>query len=228
MGVKSDKLSIFNEYSLYCITCEKLSLGRSNIDVVKSMLDAGVKIIQYREKNKTLKEKLKECEVIRELTKRYGCVFIINDNIEIAKMVEADGVHIGQDDYPIDVVRRFLGDEYIIGVSTHSRQQLIEAQKNGADYVGVGPIYRTFTKEDVCEPVGYEYLEIAKREHTIPFVTIGGIKEDNMDEVLKRGAKCIAMVSEIVGCQDIQGKIRSINKNLLDWRNLYENNHGKC
>lgn len=221
--MKDDKLKIFKDYNLYCITAEKLSLGRSNIEVVEKMLKAGVKIIQYREKKKTLREKLLECEKIRQMTLDYGCIFIINDNIEIAKMVLADGVHIGQEDYPLERVREFLGDDYIIGLSTHSKEQLYDAHKRGADYIGVGPIFQTFTKEDVCAPVGLDYLDIAAAGSKIPFVTIGGIKENNIDIVLKRGARCVAMVSEIVGAEDIEGKIKAVMDKLNYWRGINEN-----
>ncbi|SEF40912.1 thiamine-phosphate pyrophosphorylase [Caloramator fervidus] len=226
--MKSEKLKLFNDYNLYCITAEALSKGRKNIEVVEKMLKSGVKIIQYREKKKTLREKLLECEKIRQMTLDYGCIFIINDNIEIAKMVLADGVHIGQDDYPLERVREFLGDDFIIGISTHSREQLHDAHKRGADYIGVGPIFKTFTKEDVCDPVGYEYLDIAVSESKIPFVSIGGIKEDNLEEVLKRGAKCVAMVSEIVASEDIEGKIKAIMDKLSYWRDKSANSKGLC
>jgi len=226
--MKAEKLRLLKEYNLYCITAENLSRGRSNIEVVEKMLKSGVKIIQYREKKKTLREKLLECEKIRQMTLDYGCIFIINDNIEIAKMVLADGVHIGQDDYLLERVRDFLGEEYIIGLSTHSRTQLYDAHKIGADYIGVGPIFKTFTKEDVCDPVGFEYLDIAVKESKLPFVTIGGIKENNMEDVLKRGAKCIAMVSEIVGAEDIEGKVRAILDKLNNWRDKNENSNGLC
>ncbi|MCX7884852.1 MAG: thiamine phosphate synthase [Caloramator sp.] len=215
--MKCEKLKVLSDYNLYCITAEKLSKGRDNIEVVKSMLKSGVKIIQYREKKKTLREKLLECEKIRQMTLDYGCIFIINDNIEIAKMVFADGVHIGQDDYPLYKVREFLGDEFIIGLSTHSREQLLDAIKIGADYIGVGPIFQTFTKEDVCAPVGLEYLDIAVKESSIPFVTIGGIKEDNLDIVLNKGARCIAMVSEIVGADNIEEKISNVLIKIEKW-----------
>ncbi|MCX7904092.1 MAG: thiamine phosphate synthase [Caloramator sp.] len=226
--MKEEKLKLFKDYTLYCITGEALSKGRSNIEVVERMLKSGVKIIQYREKKKTLREKLLECEKIRQMTLDYGCIFIINDNIEIAKMVSADGVHIGQDDYPLERVRDFLGGEFIIGLSTHSREQLYDAHRIGADYIGVGPIFKTFTKEDVCDPVGFEYLDIAVKESKIPFVTIGGIKENNMEEVLKRGARCIAMVSEIVASDDIEGKIKAVVNKLNNWRDRDENSNGLC
>ncbi|MCX7842508.1 MAG: thiamine phosphate synthase [Clostridia bacterium] len=199
---------------LYCITAEEFSKGRSNLEVVKAMLNAGIKVIQYREKDKKQLAKYKECVVLREMTRAAGAAFIINDDIHIAMLVDADGVHIGQDDLPIEKVRELVGDKMIIGLSTHSPEQAQDALKRGADYIGVGPIFKTNTKKDVCDPVGLEYLEYAAKNVPIPFVAIGGIKEHNMLEVSARGAKCMAMVTEIVGAEDIEGKIASIRKKL--------------
>ncbi|MCX8131742.1 MAG: thiamine phosphate synthase [Clostridia bacterium] len=202
------------ETDLYCLTAEEYSNGRSNIEVVKALICAGIKIIQYREKDKKLKDKYNECLKIRQMTKDAGVTFIINDNTDIALMIEADGVHIGQDDLPIERVRELVGEEMIIGLSTHSPEQAIDAVKRGADYIGVGPLYRTFTKKDVCEPVGLEYLDYAVKNIKIPFVAIGGIKEHNVREVSERGAGLIAMVTEIVGAGDIVKKIESVRKTI--------------
>jgi len=199
---------------LYCITAEQYSNGRKNIDVVKSLINAEIKIIQYREKDKTKLVKFRECLEIRKLTADAGVTFIVNDDVDIGLAVSACGVHIGQDDIPIEKVRELTGENMIIGLSTHSPTQAEDAVKRGADYIGVGPIYKTFTKKDVCDPVGLTYLEYAVQNINIPFVAIGGIKEHNISEVANRGAKCISLVTEIVGASDIEGKIRSIRNKL--------------
>jgi len=209
-AIKSEKL----DTDLYCLTAEEYSLGRSNIEVVKAMLSAGIKIIQYREKEKKMLHKYNECVKIRELTYAAGATFIVNDDIDLAMMVEADGVHIGQYDLPIEKVRELVGKEMIIGVSTHSPQQAQDAIAKGADYIGVGPIFSTRTKKDVCAPVGFEYLDYAVKNVNIPFVAIGGIKEHNITEIKARGAKMIAMVTEIVGAENIEKKIESIRNKL--------------
>lgn len=195
---------------LYGITAEEHSRGRSNIEVVKEMIAAGIKVIQYREKEKKMRYKYEECLEIRRLTKEAGVAFIVNDDIDIAMLVKADGVHIGQEDLPIEKVRELVGPDMIIGVSTHSPEQAQDAVRRGADYIGVGPIYRTYTKKDVCEPVGLEYLDYVANHIHIPFVAIGGIKEHNIGEVRKKGAKCICLVTEIVGAENIAEKIRRI------------------
>jgi thiamine-phosphate pyrophosphorylase len=197
---------------LYCITAEDYSLGRSNIEVVKQWIEAGIKVIQYREKDKDMKLKYQECTIIRALTKEAGVTFIVNDDIDLAMMVKADGVHIGQDDFPLEAVRQLVGDQMIIGISTHSPQQAQAAVVSGADYIGVGPIFKTSTKKNVCQPVGLEYLKYVVQNIPISFVAIGGIKESNVTEVVTCGAKCIAMVTEITAAQDIGEKISSLRR----------------
>lgn len=201
---------------LYCLTSEEHSRGRSNIEVVGEMIEAGIKIIQYREKDKKARQKYEECRKIREMTRSSGVTFIVNDDVDIAIIVGADGVHIGQDDLPVEKVRELVGDEMIIGVSTHSPEQAADAVHRGADYIGVGPLFATQTKKDVCAPVGLEYLDYVVKNIEIPFVAIGGIKENNIAEVAGRGAGCIAMVTEIVGAENIRGKIIAVRKALQD------------
>lgn len=195
---------------LYCITAEEYSRGRDNIEVVREMINAGIKIIQYREKIKTDLEKYKQCIKLREMTAAQGVTFIVNDHIDIAMSVGADGVHIGQNDAPIEKVRDLCGENMIIGVSTHSPEQAKKAILDGADYLGVGPLYRTYTKKDVCDPVGLSYLDYAVNNVEIPFVAIGGIKLHNICEVKSRGARCIALVTEIVGAENIGKMIEDI------------------
>jgi len=197
---------------LYCITAEELSMGRSNIEVVKEMIAAGVTIIQYREKDKKMKDKYSECCIIRAMTKAAGVTFIVNDDIDLAMIVQADGVHIGQDDLPIEKVRELVGDKMIVGISTHRPAEAQQAVLSGADYIGVGPMFKTATKKDVCDPVGFEYLDYVVKNISIPFVAIGGIKINNIPEVMKRGTQCVAIISEITTAHDIAGKISEIKE----------------
>jgi thiamine-phosphate pyrophosphorylase len=199
---------------LYCLTAEKFSRGRGNLEVVRAMLDAGVKLVQYREKEKKSGVMLEECLEIRRMTRQAGAAFIVNDHIDLALMVGADGVHIGQEDFPVQAVRRLVGEEMAIGLSTHAPQEALAAVQSGADYIGVGPIFRTFTKEDVVDPVGFEYLEYVAGSLDVPFVAIGGIKEHNVAEVVRRGARCVAMVTEIVEAEDIGAKITALRRQM--------------
>ncbi len=195
---------------LYCITAETHSNGRDNIQVVEEMLRAGIRLIQYREKEKTMAEKYRQCRRIRELTRRAGAFFIVNDHVDLALAVDADGVHIGQEDLPIEAVREIAGDRLIVGVSTHSLPQARDAVKKGADYIGVGPLYQTFTKKDVCAPVGLDYLNDVVTHLDIPFVAIGGIKAHNLADVVRHGAACVSLVTEIVAADDIGARIRDL------------------
>jgi thiamine-phosphate pyrophosphorylase len=190
---------------IYGITAEKFSAGRSNVEVAGQMIEGGIRIIQYREKrpHKSFAEMLLECQAIRRLTREAGVIFIINDYPDIAQLVDADGVHVGQDDFPVPEVRRLIGPDKLIGLSTHGPEQAVAAVHAGADYIGVGPIFSTQTKEDVCAPVGLGYLDHVVRTCPLPFVAIGGIKEHNLDEVLAHGATTVCLVTEIVGAADI-------------------------
>lgn len=209
----------FSETDLYAITASQFSLGRSNVEVVRQLLAADVKIIQYREKELSMRRKYQECGEIRKMTIAAKACLIVNDDVDLALAIEADGVHIGQDDLPPDVVRKLVGAKMLIGLSTHSPKQMQEAVQDGiTDYLGVGPLFQTFTKKDVMPPVGLGYLDYAAENCRLPFVAIGGIKEQNVGEVVQHGAKCICLVTEIVGAQNIEEKVRSI-------RTLIKNNN---
>jgi thiamine-phosphate pyrophosphorylase len=197
---------------IYGMTASKFSRGRSNIDVVQQMIAGGATIIQYREKRPHTSHRvmLDECRQLRAVTREHGVLFIVNDHVDIAMLTDADGVHVGQDDLPVDQVRKLVGPHKIIGLSTHSPQQAQAAMAVGADYIGIGPIFSTRTKEDVCDPVGLEYLAYAVKNVTIPFVAIGGIKTHNIDQVSRLGAKTICLVTEIVGADDITAMTRTL------------------
>jgi thiamine-phosphate pyrophosphorylase len=139
--------------------------------------------------------------------------FLVNDHIDIAMLVDADGVHIGQNDLPPEKVRQLIGPQKIIGLSTHSPAQAQSAVQNGCvDYIGVGPLFTTQTKKNVCAPVGLEYLDYVASHISLPFVAIGGIKEHNIHTVKRHGAKIIALVTEIVGADDIEKKVENIRR----------------
>ena len=196
---------------IYGITGDNFAHGKSNFECVKAMIEGGIKIIQYRDKTKSIKEKVKEAREIRELCKRNGVIFIVNDHVDIAILVDADGVHIGQDDMDPSDVRKLIGDNKIIGLSTHSEEQGMKAYLNpDVDYIGVGPIFPTTTKDTA--PVGLGYLEYAVKNLHLPFTAIGGIKEHNLHEIISRGAKNVCLVSDIVGADNITEKVKELQK----------------
>lgn len=198
---------------IYGITGDNFSNGRSNYFCVEEMIKGGIKIVQYRAKTKDTREKVKEAREIRELCRKNGVIFIVNDNVDIALLVDADGVHIGQEDMHPDDVRKLIGNNKIIGLSTHSEKQGMEAYKNpNVDYIGVGPIFPTTTKDTT--PVGLGYLEYAVKNLDLPFVAIGGIKAHNIDAIIAKGAQRVCLVSEIVGADSISDMVRNLQKKL--------------
>ncbi len=194
---------------LYGITAENFSNGRSNYEVVTEMIKSGIKIVQYREKYKSLREKLEEAKILCELCKKNNVLFIVNDHVDIALMVDADGVHVGQEDMPVSEIRKILGANKIIGLSTHSVEDADKAVLQDVDYIGVGPIFPTTTKDRTA--VGIEYMEYVEKNINLPYIAIGGIKEANLLQVVEKGARRIALVSEIVGADDIVEKVDSLN-----------------
>lgn len=200
----------FPDQGLYAFITEEFSRGRAAVETAEALGRAGVRIVQYREKYKSQREKLAECRRLREITRRYRQCFIVNDDIEIALLVGADGVHLGQDDIPAPEARSLLAPGMILGISTHSPEQLGRALSEGADYVGVGPIFPTKTKVNVCAAVGVEYLDYALAHSTVPCVAIGGIKRRHVGDLGARGARIIAMVTEILDSDDPEGVARLV------------------
>lgn len=210
---RQEAMKCFKEFPIYGITAEAMSNGRDNMTVVKAMLEAGIKFIQYREKEKTGLARYEECLKLKKLTAEYGAAFIIDDFVDLAIAVDADGVHIGQDDLPVPAVRKLLGPDKIIGLSTHSPEQLEKANEIAdlIDYIGCGPVYATNTKKTAV-PVGLEYVKYATEHAKMPFVAIGGIKEHNIHKVYNAGATTIAVVSDITSADDIVDKISKLAK----------------
>jgi len=197
---------------LYALTDSRLSLGRPLAEVAQALLGAGVRILQYREKKLKAGQMLEECRLLRRMTEEAGACFIVNDHIDIAILAGADGVHIGQEDLPVPEVRRLVGPDMLIGLSTHAPEEALSAVRAGADYIGVGPIFATQTKEDVVPPVGFSYLDWVSRHIDLPFVAIGGIKEHNIADVAAHGARCCALVSELVGATDIATRVTAVRQ----------------
>lgn len=196
---------------IYGITAEPFSNGRKNVEVVREMIRGGVKVVQYREKeNKTYREKLDECREIRKMTRDAGALFIVDDHIDIAMLSEADGAHVGQEDIPVEDVRR-IAPGLVVGLSTHSPEQYRLAVDTGADYIGVGPVFCTKTKVRVCDPVGLEYVRFAASEGRISFVALGGVKEHNVRSVVAAGARTVCLVTEITQADDIAATVKRLD-----------------
>ncbi len=202
-------LDAFRAGGLYCITALPLSQGRGTIAVVAAMLAGGARLIQYREKRVSRLQAYQECLAIRRMTWEMGAAFVVNDHVDLALAVEADGVHVGQDDLPVEAVRRLVGEHVAVGLSTHGPAQAEAALGLPVDYIGVGPVFPTCTKEDVCAPVGLDAVRHATTL-PLPFVAIGGITRANVTEVRAAGARTVAMVSEIVTAPDIARRVTEV------------------
>ncbi|MYL63106.1 thiamine phosphate synthase [Bacillus hwajinpoensis] len=193
------------QFQLYVITGEEFHPERDLVDVMEEAIRGGADIIQLRDKTNSKKVVLEKALKLKALTKKYNIPFIVNDHIDVALAVDADGIHLGQDDLPLETARKIIGPDKIIGISTHRIEEARVAEKGGADYIGAGPIFPTNSKSDVVDPVTTEYIKEVTSEISIPFVAIGGIKLHNVSDVLRAGAKRICVISEVVGSDDVKG-----------------------
>ena len=186
------------DYSVYVVTDRSLSRGRSTLEVVREAVEGGATCVQLREKQAGTREFLEEARVLRPWLRGRNIPLFINDRVDIALAVEADGVHLGQQDMPIADARRLGPPSWIIGVSAESVEDAIRAENVGADYIGVSPVFSTPTKTDTASPLGLEGLRAIRAAVRIPLVAIGGIHLRNAREVIRAGADGLAVVSAIV------------------------------
>ena len=191
-----------DSWDVYLVTDRGFSRGRSTLDVVQAAVEGGISVVQLREKHLSTRPFYEEGLRIRDFLKARGVPLIINDRIDIALALDADGVHVGQDDMPVDAARRILGPDKILGLSINEPGDIDETAQKYADYLAVSPVFHTATKEDVTRPWGLEGLELARSLTDLPLVAIGSIKEENAAAVVRAGADCVAVVSAIVSADD--------------------------
>jgi thiamine-phosphate pyrophosphorylase len=183
--------------------------------MVLKALEAGVRWIQYRDKERSRREIYQESIRLRNITRTFNAVFIVNDHTDIALAVDADGVHLGQDDLPLKEARKITGKDKIIGISTHNPEQARDAERDGADYIGFGPVFHTSTK-NAGIPMGVHLLHEIKGMVHIPVVGIGGINLKNIGSVLEAGADAVAVASAI-----LRGDMRENIYRFIDIINSY-------
>lgn len=206
---------LLKDKNIYLITnSDNFKTEEEFLDKVALALKSGVKIVQYREKNKPASEIIKTGAKLRQLTSTYDALFIVNDRIDIAQILEADGVHLGQDDIDINLARKIIGEDKIIGISTHKPSDALLAVENNADYIGVGPVFKTSTKPNT-DPVGLDYVKWVSENISIPFYAIGSIDTNNVSRVVEAGAKKIAVIRAIMGSNDVLKTVEEFNKALL-------------
>ncbi len=213
----STRLARMREADLYVVITGDFCAGRDSLEVLDACLSAGVRMVQLREKHMGGRELHSLAQVYRDRTLRAGALFIVNDRVDIALAVQADGVHLGQSDLPLDAARR-LAPEFIVGASTHTLEEALAAQDAGAGYVNIGPIFPTRTKEVASGAVGPELIETIAPNLHIPFTCMGGITLENIDQPLARGAGIIAVVTAVTAAPDVQAAAEALRKRILELR----------
>ena len=199
---------------LYLCTDRVLALGRPLPEALETAIAGGVTMVQLREKDATSREFYDIALTVRELTRRHNIPLVINDRLDIALAVDADGLHIGQSDLPLETVRRIAGQRLFVGVSAGNLQEALQAEAVGADYLGVGAVFPTGSKADAGQAIGPEGLRAICGAVHIPVVGIGGINPSNAAAVMQSGAAGIAVISAILSQQDIRAAAENLMRSI--------------
>jgi thiamine-phosphate pyrophosphorylase len=203
-------------WRLYVITDEQVGRGRSHLQIAEAAILGGADVLQLRDKESSGGRLFRVALQLRKLTREAKVPLIVNDRLDIALAVDADGVHLGQADLPASVARNIMGSGRILGVSAETVAEAVAAEKDGADYLGVGPVFDARgTKPDAGEPQGLELIANVRRHCRLPIVAIGGIDADNARKVLEAGADAVAVISAIAAADDIEEAARRM-KGILE------------
>lgn len=213
---KKELFQRFGQVDIYPVTCEPLSNGKTDEEILEEVIQGGARIIQLRDKTSDKSRFYKKAATFREITAKNNILLIINDDVDTAERVNADGVHLGQDDTPLDEARKRL-PEKIIGISSHNPEEARIAQEAGADYVNIGPVYSTKTKDGVCAAVGIDMIKEIAPTLRIPFTVMGGIKLDNLQPVLEAGARKVAVVTAITQSNNIPKTVQEFIQRIRDF-----------
>jgi len=197
--------------SLYVLTDPNLSHGRSHVEIVREAIAGGAEIVQLRDKSASTRELVQIGETLRRITHEAEVVFIVNDRVDVALAVEADGVHLGAEDMPIGHARRLMGRR-IVGASVDNEREAIRAVEEGADYVAIGPIFPTTTKPDAGPVAGVDMIRRVKEAVDVPVVAIGGINSLNARQVIEAGADSIAVISAVVSAPAVRRAARVLTE----------------
>ena len=200
---------------LYIILDPSICPARPLVNVLTAAAEAGAALFQYRNKTASMKDAYVEALALRQAAKKAGVLFIVNDRCDLALAVDADGVHLGQGDLPLDLARRVMGPDKLIGISTHNPDQVREATAGKPDYLGFGPIFKPGSKQDHDPVVGLEGLRAMRRLTSLPVFAIGGIQIDQMGEVMRAGANGVAVISAILKAPDISYAVKAFLANML-------------
>lgn len=211
MRTLSEKLEIFNRSDLYPVVSSEFCNGRNVCDIVEGIASGGAKIVQIREKNisdSAMFELVKKCRLI---TERSQMLLIVDDRVDIAVAAGADGVHLGQEDFPLEEAKK-ISPEMLFGISTHNAEEICTALQQNCGYLNIGPVFPTQTKSVPCGALGLEKVEELKKLVTCPFSVMGGIKERHLELLCSKGFRHIAMVTEITQAVDVAAKVRELRK----------------
>lgn len=198
------------DLSLYVIIDRRMMRGRSPIQIAKEAIEGGATALQLREKDMESRDLCNLTSSIREVAKRRRVLFLVDDRVDIALAVDADGVHLGSKDLPIRIARKLLGRNKIIGATVRNLSQALKAQREGADYLSLGPIFSTKTRKNLPLPRGLKTITRIKKKIKIPLIAIGGINKDNVARVIRAGADGIAVVSAVTRAENIQKATREL------------------
>ena len=208
-------MEFFGDCTLYLITDRSLSRGRSTADVVREAVAGGVDVVQLRNKEEQTADVVLEGLRVHEITERHGVPLIVNDRIDVALAIEAEGAHVGQTDLPVPLARKLMPRPALLGVSTSSVDMAICAQQQLADYIGYGPIYRTGTKETAASPRGTGMIHDVLKAIDIPLVALGGISSRNVSNVVAAGADHVAVCSAIVAAEDVRRAASTLKESIV-------------
>lgn len=202
------------QLGLYVITSDYRSAGRGHLDVARAALAGGADALQLRDKALGGRELLRLAVEIRRMVKESGsgCLFLVNDRVDVTLASRAHGVHLGQEDLPAAAARELLGPALVLGVSAGTVEEALKAEREGADYLGVGPVFPTPSKPDAGEPIGLEGLRAIRRAVGLPLVAIGGINEGNLEKVFEAGADGVAVISAVSSAADMEEAVLRLRR----------------
>lgn len=203
------------DWSIYIVTDRRTAGERSILDVVRAAIQGGATVVQLREKTATTRDMIAMGQALHEITRAAGIPLIVNDRVDVALAIDAEGVHVGQDDMPAPLARQLIGPERILGVSAETVAQAQQAERDGADYLGVGDVFGTPSKPDAGAPIGVARLGEIVRSVAIPCVAIGGITLENAALAIETGVLGVSVISAVVGAPDPEAAARQLRERVV-------------
>lgn len=211
MRTHEERMELFKSSDLYPVISSEFCNGRSVCEILSGIASAGAKLVQIREKNLSDLAMFELVERCKEITDKYKMLLIVDDRLDIAMAAGADGVHLGQDDFPLAEARK-LAPEMLLGASTHNAEEIRKALSDGCSYLNMGPMFPTKTKSVACGALGLDRIEELKKLVTCPYSVMGGIKEHHLSLLSAKGYKHIAMVTEITQAEDVASKVKELRR----------------